>query len=394
MRYLAAVVVMALFPSLSEARQVDRFCNVNNGQYNIDLSRNLQLRREGTRFTVGGNATFLTSISLFGANRYTPTDAANIFKLACSYGFNTVRIFADYWDDVPNCSGNVFPYVAAAYRVIQPNGGALGPGAGNLAQILIEARKAGLVVDLSFGAELVGGRTISDMVAGIRDVAAYMSAYPTLFNHVMLDVQNEYDNFVPNSQGQNHPCYHPVQATSLSLSQRQSLISAGKTGDSARVVFMSSGAAPNAYGGLADSIAAGGVLVAAHEFRSYPPGYSWWSPSFAQSLVNVSNQYGYSNPIYLQEPDRWMSPAYGPCILDQDALVESACELTAGILLGNGNSALEYGAAGWTFHTESFFYPHKPQLRPFSLVELAVAQGLRSSLVGSWGSLSPNWLHP
>lgn len=317
-----------------------------------------KLTVQDTRFAIGGVPKFIAVFAYFGATRQTAADVGPVFDYLCSAGFNGVRIFADYWETPAYASGG---HRNENLAVIRANGALNTARVDNLKAILSRARSAGLVVDLSFGAEIVAGRTVASHIVGIGSLALALN-HPD-FNHVMFDVQNEHTNAgIP---------------TPIEVGQ---LITAGKSGSPGRPVFASVaigepynpaptpsdprwpchvGWAPSAAG-MINEVSRGGMVVAVHECRLYqrvydPSPTAWWETGIFSWLTYQ----GVRQPIYAQEPDRWMQ-AYPdrPCSsAPASPFVDNECELTSSILAYNARDAFADGAAAWTFHTESFFFP-------------------------------------
>lgn len=351
------------------------------------------LARADTLFTLDNTRRFLVSFSYFGA-KY-EANLANVRTTMRTFrckGFNAVRIFADWWNNNQYCQSTSFD----TNPLIPASGPTLNTVAKDkLISIIQIAKEEGLVVDLAFAMEVVQGLTFDRYRAGI---AAFGQALADAgHKHVMFDVQNEYN--VPVGSGP-VPCKFDGTLYPDLMAQ---LVTAGRTGNASRVVMASwsnnaqAQVSPWAY-------YLGLSALAVHECRTYgspgncPGGYPgyWYNPSLAQIYIPGMQAVGWRFPLFMQEPDRWVDNSWG-------LPYSGANTLTSQNIIDSAGYAIIYGAAGWTFHTESLFWPHLPGLRRWDgnpTTPSAVQQNVLDSIwsyVGfvqaCWGKYSPvGWL--
>lgn len=367
-RFLFAVVAgILLWPLQAEAR-------IDCGPATAPAGA---LTRVDNKFAIAGTPRFLLLFSYFGAKHQPLASVQATFREARCAGFNGVRIFADFWSSPGGSCGSG----AEGWDVeplIYPNGSISLVRQTHLANILATAKAEGLVVDLSFAYETVQGRTSTTFAAYLGAMQAIGAGMGTssAFEHVMVDVQNEYDNGAAN-----HPCY--PQPNVFTQANINALVQAFKGPNPSRVVFASGGMN---VGTLATMQGASAGALAVHEFRAYfntGNGYNWYDPAAAATAVPALHSLGASGrfPLYMQEPDRWM----GGCST-------GPCTLTGAILRKNAADSKRYGAAAWTFHTEHLFWPHLvPNPRPAGGPEIDAFYGVAADLAATcWGLWSPS----
>lgn len=296
---------------------------------------------------------FLGMLSYFGATRPGHTAYATLFASLCDLGFSGVRIFADFWMDGRYCGPQPYQeatggYLSESQAVIKRDGSLNRLPAGQspldrLKAVLTAARNAGLVVDLSFGHEVVYQRSIQAHITGITNLGVELAGQA--YDHVMFDVQNEW-----NSVGCPRADLSPYIP---------SLIAAGKAGNANRVVLASIGgedggqlvrsftyALPGQPGYVPPG--SGGRALAPHDSR----GAGWQSTPLWSNLASaiMNPAYGFPGgtrvPLYAQEPN---------CIVYGST---STCSATDNLgFYQSARNAKVTGAAAWTFHTEKLFFP-------------------------------------
>ncbi|HUU36322.1 MAG TPA: hypothetical protein VMW48_19795 [Vicinamibacterales bacterium] len=318
------------------------------------------LGRQNSTFTVDGVPTFLVFISYFGALRPTGVDpdpnstasnsitnlwAPHKTSLATEFahlhakGVNGIRIFPNWWWSLGSgCTATV----ADQHAVIRRDG-SINLAAGlRMLEVIELARRHQLVVDVSWTIE-----GAAPVVATALSKSAYASALHTIttfmaggYRNALFDLENEYNN------GPICPGY-PTVKPSFSRADLVSAVRHIKSADPARIMT----ASPTVFTGnscgigvqqtiddvasyVDDAHAAGMDVFAVHDQRCYSPTWYGQTQAFVQKVREIT-----SLPVYLQEPDRWVS----------DSPLTSSDFLTA------VQGAVNGGAAAWTFHTEATF---------------------------------------
>lgn len=283
----------------------------------------LTLACEGDRFTVNGQARYLVLISYFDALR-APDDAIGAdFAWLQSLGVDGLRVFPNWWNwrDMEH-----FP----ADTLLDGDGNLRAAQLAKLKSVLEKAAAHGLIVDVSFAFETVGGLSdlreeqlgVSQGVLPVNQVHidAYerglVSAATELrgFRHVFFDIQNEYNGRI----------------THLSDKEVSRLRSALKDVDPDRIVTASlaNEIGPEEVAKRSDGV--GVDVVGWHESRN-----PWRFDDMDRLVREAKDVTG--KPVYLGEPASMDDE------LTAENFITAVCKAKAG------------GAAAWTFHTQGGF---------------------------------------
>ncbi len=281
------------------------------------------LKVAGDHFTVDGDARFLVLVSYFDATRASDAALDDDFAYVRSVGVDGIRIFPNWWNwpDMRH-----FPN-----DTLMDGRGALRPDRlARLKSVLEKAAAHGLVVDVSFAYETVGGLSdlqenqlgtsqgnlpvnqvhAADYERGLSAAAAELRRY----RHVFFDIQNEFNGRI----------------THLSDDEARRLGLAIKKADPKRIVTASlaNEIGPEDVAKRSDSVDAD--VVGWHESRN-----PWQFESMDQLVRRARRVSG--KPIYLGEPASVeLGYTSEQCIL-------AVTKAKAG------------GAAAWTFHTQNGF---------------------------------------
>jgi RHS repeat-associated protein len=299
---------------------------------------------DGDHFTVDGEARFLTFLSYFDAMR--ATDIAGDFAfIRQQAAFDGVRIFANWWIYTGTPATCPQPGTDTLFddqgRIRGDNGDVLAPSSRllRLIEVLRAAQTQGLIVDLTFTRENVGGDlTVDEYTTAIRRTAVLLREY----RNVIFDIQNERDN--------------GTSSQLLNYDQTRVIKEAIKAVDPARVVIAStSGGTPAAASGAVDNPAGarGFNIRAEMDAIAYhdPRGAGWETrtTTVVQTLRTMSPFP--LKPVYLQEPTRWRIGTTTAC---GTAETDSSDPVAANFRTALQNAKVA-GAAAWTFHTQRAF---------------------------------------
>jgi hypothetical protein len=266
---------------------------------------------QGNRFTVDGQARFLTFVTYFDAldvpNGQLETDFNNLRNAVHVDG---IRIMPNWWEQPTRASSG---RTIAANTVMGGSGEIREPYWSRLVYVLGRARAYGLVVDVSWTAETIGNISYPQYREALGEVTRRLRS--PAYNHVLFDLQNESDLNGP-------------QRIAISNDQARDLTAYVHSQDPGRIVTVSGGSNPDAARSRAEY--AGEDVVAWHE-----PRISNWAAS-ADSDVKRMRLNG--KPAYLQEPPKHEDFNGG---------------VGGGGFLQAAQAAKQAGAAAWCYHNSA-----------------------------------------
>jgi hypothetical protein len=325
------------------------------------------VRVEGDHFTVNDNPQFLIFISYFDALRASDSDLDADFAQFHSWGLDGIRILPN-WTEA-NCSTTPCTFTFRGDTLITTSESYSTTALNKLKNVLAKAAAHNLLVDVSFTRDTICANLSStncsaaDAVSPssyynqVTAVLANLHSTSSSYTHVLVDFQNERDL--------NMSTANPVQRlaeTSAQHDAAQDLANWAHT-NWPTLPIMASTTETSAEGGTVNFVQNAGLTVTAyHDPRKLnDPGFPDW---YTQVGSVVSNLRPAGRPVYLQEPMPY-STTNGDSTSThfRDAI----------------KSAVNSGAAAWTFHTRSAFNLNGTSyLTMASSAEEAVASSLRT----------------
>jgi hypothetical protein len=309
----------------------------NNQQAIVSRDGNMLAVNRGS----GAQKEFLLMISFFGALRLSPAVQCDSFQAIRASQFSGIRIFPNWWWTIgPNTYNGpdlLFDPTTGTVNTTVYN---------NLRDTVRRAGEHGLVVDLSFAVEVVSYpawyfTAMQDVVTRLRNDGT---------PNVMLDLQNEASLLLPFLSpvcpGGNCWAYllyslkdiHPQRLMTMSIEPN------GGYGPYPYSTYGSASAGLTSNATIVSPVTGAAYsfdIAAFHDPRDYDPGNEWWRVRTTNRVMDIRNV-PTSDPVYFQEPDRWLPTG-------------SQSTLTAASFREAAARAKLAGVAAWMFHTEGAF---------------------------------------
>jgi hypothetical protein len=272
---------------------------------------------QGERFTVDGQARFLTLVSYFDALDASDRVWEEDFAYFRAHGVDGIRVFPNWWDcaDLNSCK-------TSSPRTLMDLRGALRPAQlERLRQLLAAAAAQRLVVDLSFARETVRGEGWTmdgkEYESGLLAVTRALAGQAP---HAIFDVQNEIE-------------IHGLDRSRDTAADVARLRDAIRAVDPARLIIASTGSRD-----LLRQLEPQVDAIAWHD----PRVRDWWSRTSAEvaALKALSRR-----PIYFQEPIAYQLAGARP----------GRDDVTSRHFIDAREAARAAGAAAWLFHTRKAF---------------------------------------
>ncbi|MCC7179908.1 MAG: hypothetical protein IT177_16125 [Acidobacteria bacterium] len=262
-----------------------------------------------------------------------------MFKDIRDAQFSGIRVFPNWWWTTGPDT------IQASDLLFNPGTGTVNSSVyANLRDTVRRAGEHGLVVDVSFAAEVNGYP--SWYFSAMQDVVNRLKNDGT--PNVILDLQNEASLLLPNS-GPSCPtnCWADLFWPLKDIHpQRKMMFSIEPNGTYGPYTYAAYGSAAAGYtANLQVTSPVTGVtytldVAAFHDPRDYTIGNEWWHTRTSNRVGDI--RVVTTDPVYFQEPDRWLASG-------------SQSTLTAANFREAAARAKLAGAAAWTFHTEGGF---------------------------------------
>jgi hypothetical protein len=318
----------------------------------------IELGIQGGKLTVNGQARFLIFVSYFDALRASESTLSRDFQYLRAHRVDGLRIFPNWWNwsDMKHFPTDTLMDGRGKLREQQLE---------KLKSILKQAAEHGLIVDVSFAYETVGGLSdlredqlgvsqgqlpvnqvhLEDYERGLTEVAIALRAY----RHIFFDVQNEYNGRI----------------THLTDDDVRRLCKAIKVADPGRIATASLANEIGPEEVAKRSNEANLDIVAWHESRN-----PWQFD--AMDVLTARAKSATNKPLYFGET------------------AELTDEFTVENFITAVTKTKAAGAAAWTFHTEHGFDLSKAALTDqLSNAEKAFLTALFDRLKRiEWGSFS------
>jgi hypothetical protein len=305
---------------------------------------------ERNHFTVNGVPKFLVFFSYFSAlvpyqGQSEAQHLATIqsdFRNAKLAGFDGIRMFPN-WNGVPSLCDTQPPF----NTLMQPDGSLNPTVQARFLNVLAIANQEGLLVDVSGEYASVYGMPWWNLLTGMQNLTALLAG---THRFVFFDLQNEYDYGVDPGNGCPRVAFSPDQMSQLANYVRAI--------DPGRIVTASRGGDPQ----IAVNASTNLDILAYHNERLFYPTHPYRTrqPDMtagqvaALRAVNENRAVADWQPILFQEPERWLWADH-PVILGYGQGCIRECTITGTELIRMAQNAKAAGAAGWTFHTETYF---------------------------------------
>lgn len=305
------------------------------------------LTTQNNYFLINGQPKFLVLSGYWdGLDAPNPQSDLNWLR---SKGFDGIRIFVNLWDYCPGCS-NTYP--SGNNPVINLNGSINQSRLNKLISIIDTADSLGMIVDVTFARETIGGdgRCFAQDGNGVMCMPEFkqgvISVIGALRNksNVFFDLQNEYD----------HPA---IDISNTDITDLKNRIRA-TYGDN--VILSVSGAGAGGQVGTAQFF--GMDMVNAHFAGTAVGGLN----------VDISGSLTPNMPTYIGEPYN----------------TSEVSGYSTQKLIGGATNAKRLGVAAWLFHSNASFGLNGVSLQSqFASNELGFIDGFLSAVGGTtWGT--------
>ena len=290
----------------------------------------LELTINGDDFRVNGATDFLVFISYMDGLDQGGSNRTTDFNYISGKGIEGIRVFANWWEY--NMDGDDRPDgIASADNdgLCESNGTLRASTLTTLEGLLDDAKAYGLIVDLTFAAEIESGLTLAEYEDCLQNITQHLENGGADYEHVFFDIQNEYNLNGPNN------------ADPLSDGQVAALVTAIKAIDPTRIVTASISSVVSNLTTVKNKTAAAGVdVLGYHHDRT--KGYYDLSGGWTNTLD------GSSKPVYMQEPERRRTDTNSIHGEPEDWLTKERLATDLYNVYSNGGAA-------WTFHNGGSF---------------------------------------